>query len=84
VIEPESISLDGMPLMMSTMSLRLVPGRPSGRLIFTADIDGFIRIMEETDDSHLAKVTLKRVICQKLSLKNRLIRHLQGWMPLQT
>jgi hypothetical protein len=72
---------DGMPRMMSTISLRLVEARPSREISFVSDIDGFIRVMEELDarDAPRARVRLKRIVCRDLPWTKRLFRILTSW-----
>lgn len=40
---------NGRPLLMSQLSMRLVPAQPTRELSFTSDIDGFICVMQEVD-----------------------------------
>jgi hypothetical protein len=71
---------DGMPRMMSTISLRLVEARPTREVSFVSDIDGFIQVMEEIDtaDAPRAKVRVKRIVCRNLPWPKRMLRLLTG------
>lgn len=68
------------PQMYTPMSLRLDSARSSRELSFTADIDGFIRVMQEVDklDEPRAVISLKRTICPYLPWKARMRRRLSG------
>jgi hypothetical protein len=72
------ISTNGMPQMLSPMSMRLVSHRSEHKISFVADIKGQIVIVQEVDTSEdkLAKVSLDRVMarCSRLDrFKRRLI-----------
>jgi hypothetical protein len=55
---------NGRPSMLSPLSMRLIGAQPVRRLEFTADIDGFVCVMQEIDtsDDLRAKVKLTRTI----------------------
>jgi len=55
---------NGMPTMLSPLSMRLLTERAHREIKFTADIDGFIQVMQEVDEATdpLAKVKLSRTI----------------------
>lgn len=72
---------NGMPPMLTPLSLRLVEGQPVRQLSFVSDIDGFICVMQEVDtpDEPRAKVRLTCRINPELKWNQRLWRKLQQW-----
>ncbi len=68
------------PFMYSPMSMRLVENRPTHELSFIADIDGYIRVMQEVDTASevKARVRIKRKINPALGWKEKLSRRLNG------
>jgi hypothetical protein len=67
------------PQMYTPMSMRLDSRRSQRELTFVADIDGFVRVMQEVDrDEPRAKVTLTRTICPTLPWRQKLRRRLSG------
>ena len=58
------IVANGQPTMLSPVTIRLITGRADRQIKFTADIDGFIQVMQEVDDKSdlLADVKLSRTI----------------------
>jgi hypothetical protein len=71
------------PQLLSPMSLRLTDRAREKQISFTADIDGYIRVMQEVDrpDDPKAKVTIKRRICPNLPWLSRISRRLGGILP---
>lgn len=55
---------NGKPVFLQPLSLRLVPTQPERHLSFVADIDGYVRVMQEVDTANdpKAKVKLTRRI----------------------
>jgi hypothetical protein len=71
------------PILLSPMSMRLTDSAREKQISFTADIDGYVRVMQEVDrpDDPKAKVTLKRKICPDLPWITRISRRLGGILP---
>ena len=71
---------DGKPHFYTPMSMRLDSYRREYEMSFVADIDGFIRIMQEVDTAkdQLVKVRIRRTICPDLGWKQWLARKLNG------
>ena len=75
----EKMAVGDMPQMLSPMMLRLDSYRRQSEISFTADIDGYIRVMQEIDKGDpKAVVKLTRTICPHLSWKDRMLRKLSG------
>src|SRR6187402_532541 len=75
----EKMAVGDMPQMLSPMMLRLDVFRQQGEISFTADIDGFIRVMQEIDKGDpKVVVKLKRTVCPHLAWKDRMLRRLSG------
>jgi hypothetical protein len=74
------ITKDGMPQMLSPLSMRLVPQRPAHRISFVADIKGQIVIIQEVDtrEDKVAEVSLERNMATTSRL-NRFKRRLTEW-----
>ena len=72
---------DGKPAMLSPLSLRLVTTRPEREISFMADIDGFIRVMQEIDTPQdaQAKVRLTRQVNPELGWIEWAQRKLTSW-----
>jgi hypothetical protein len=72
---------NGRPMMMSPMSMRLIGDRTDREIKFKADIDGFIRVMQEIDDKTdpLATVTLRRTINPDLGWVDWAKRKMTTW-----
>lgn len=71
---------DGYPQMLSPLSLRLSQSRPQHEVSFTSDLDGYIQVMQEVDDFHepRASVKIKRVVNPDLPWAGRMVRHITG------
>ena len=50
VLQTDHALARGEPHLLSPMALRLVRERPVQELRFTADIDGFLQVMQEVDE----------------------------------
>lgn len=76
---------DGKPTLLSPLSMRLVPSIPERDLSFVADIDGYVRVMQEVDTPKDPKVKIKmsRTINPNLSWVERLQRRISLW-PMTT
>lgn len=72
----------GDPYMASPMSLRLVRERPVQELSFTADINGFVQVMQEVDAplDPRARVRIYRRVCPDVAWRERLRRWMVGWL----
>jgi len=72
---------NGRPTMLSPMSMRLIGPESSKQLAFTADIYGFIRVIQEIDtlDDVRAKVKLTRKINPDLGWIAKLQRRFTPW-----
>jgi hypothetical protein len=68
------------PQMYTPLSMRLDGHRPQHEISFVADIDGWIRIMQEVDRAHDSKavVRIKRTVNPSLPWWQRLRRLLSG------
>jgi hypothetical protein len=77
----DMMALHGKPQMMKPLMLRLTSGQPIRELVFTADIDGHIRVMQEVDalDEPKARV---RLSCPDLGWHKRVYRWVIGWPNL--
>lgn len=76
----DAVAKDGMPQMLSPLSMRLVEQRPSHRISFVSDIEGQVVIVQEVDtrEDKLAEVTLDLSMATKSKL-NRFKRRLTEW-----
>jgi hypothetical protein len=76
----EKMVVGDMPQMLSPMTMRLDSYRRRSEVSFTADIDGYIRVMQEVDkaDEPKAVVRLTRTVCPHLPWKDRMLRRLSG------
>lgn len=74
------LAVNGPPRMYSPMSMRLDSGKPEREISFTADIDGWIRVMQEVDRPKDTKAIIKieRTINPNLPWQQRLTRKLSG------
>jgi hypothetical protein len=74
------IAMDGAPQMLSPLSMRLVPQRPTHKISFVSDIKGQIVIVQEVDtrEDKIAEVTLERVMMNHSKLQ-RFKRRLIEW-----
>jgi len=72
---------DGRPTMLTPLSLRLIGEHSNRQMEFKADIDGFIRVMQEIDgkDDPLAKVKLARKINPDLGWIDWAKRKFTSW-----
>ena len=72
---------NGMPTMLSPLSMRLLTERADRQIKFKADIDGFIQVMQEVDDATdpLAKVKLARTINPDLGWIDWAKRKISSW-----
>ena len=72
---------NGMPTMLSPLTMRLLTERADRQIKFTADIDGFIQVMQEVDEATdpLAKVRLSRTINPDLGWIDWAKRKLTTW-----
>jgi hypothetical protein len=52
---------NGKPAMLSPLSLRLVGAQPIRQLSFTADIDGFVRVIQEVDTPKDVRANVKLI-----------------------
>jgi len=80
----DMMAVNGRPVLMTPLSLRLVDVQPEREISFVADIDGFIRTMQEVDtpDEPKAKVKASRTINPDLSWTEWIKRKLTAWqMP---
>jgi hypothetical protein len=67
------------PQMYTPMSMRLDSYRSQRELTFVADIDGYIRVMQEIDKGDpKAVVKLTRTVCPHLPFKDRMLRRISG------
>ena len=66
--------------------MRLDSDRREYQMSFVADIDGFIRIMQEVDTAKdpRVKVKMKRTICPDLGWREWLTRKFHGMLTWQT
>jgi hypothetical protein len=75
------ILADGRPRMLSPLSMRLIGERADREIKFTADIDGFIWVMQEIDtvDDPRATVKLSRTINPDLGWIDWVKRRFTPW-----
>jgi hypothetical protein len=71
-----AVNDNGQPFMLTPLTLRLVRAQPTRQLTFVADIDGFIKVMQEVDDETdpRARVKVMRRINPKLGWKDWITR----------
>lgn len=71
--------VDGRPMMLTPLSMRLVRAQPTRKLTFVSDIDGFIRVMQEVDTPNdpKAHIRIERKINPALGWKDWIIRCLK-------
>lgn len=75
----EKMAIGDMPQMLSPMMMRLDSYRQQSEISFTADIDGYIRVMQEIDKGDpKAVVKLSRTVCPHLPWKDRVLRRFSG------
>jgi len=74
------IAKDGLPQMLSPLSMRLVSQRPAHKISFVADIKGQIVIIQEVDthEDRIAEVSLDLIMAATSRL-NRFKRRLTEW-----
>ncbi|MEY9493742.1 hypothetical protein [Bradyrhizobium elkanii] len=80
------VTAQASPHLYTPMSMRLDSYRREYEMSFVADIDGFIRVMQEVDTAKepRAKVRIKRTICPGLGWREWLVRKLNGIFTWQT
>jgi hypothetical protein len=77
----EMLVANGKPTMLAPLSMRLVGSESTRTNTFTADINGFVRVMQEVDglDDVRAVVKMTRTINPNLGALARLQRKLSSW-----
>lgn len=80
VLNTDVISTNGLPQMLTPLSMRLVQQRPSHEISFVSDIKGQIVIVQEVDTANdkLAKVNVDRIMADKSRL-GRFKRRVTEW-----
>lgn len=80
----DALMVNGYPQMMNMLSLRLTRQHSLRELKFTADINGWITVMQELDGKAdpLAKIRLQRRINPNLPWHAQLVRKIIGLFPL--
>ena len=80
VIGPDVITVNGQPVMLTPLNIRLVEQRPSHQISFHCDIKGQIVIVQEVDtrDDKLAEVHLDLKMADRSRLQ-RFKRRLTEW-----
>lgn len=76
--------MNGMPMMLKPVSMRLVQGQPPRTVSFVSDIDGYICVMQEVDtqDEPRAKIRIECQINPDLNWKDWLWRKMQQFRPM--